>query len=60
MIGHDVIQPWAVFDTTLMGWRDSYEANYVYLDETPVILTAGLPEAIFSRIRPCCRCVVNH
>lgn len=40
MIGHDIIQPWAVFDTTLIGWQDSYEANYVYLDQTSVILTA--------------------
>jgi 2-polyprenyl-6-methoxyphenol hydroxylase-like FAD-dependent oxidoreductase len=40
MIGHDIIQPWAVFDAGLIGWQDSYEANYVYLDETPVILTA--------------------
>jgi len=41
--GHDIAEPWAVFDATLVGWSDSYEANYVYLDETPVILTA-LPE----------------
>jgi 2-polyprenyl-6-methoxyphenol hydroxylase-like FAD-dependent oxidoreductase len=40
MIGHDIIQPWAVFDATLIGWQASYEANYVYLDEIPVILTA--------------------
>ncbi len=43
MIGHDIIQPWAVFDATLVGWQESYEANYAYLDETPVILTA-LPD----------------
>ena len=43
MIGHDIIQPWAVFDATLVGWQDSYEANYAYLDQIPVILTA-LPE----------------
>ena len=43
MIGHDIIEPWAVFDATLPGWQESYEANYVYLDETPVILTA-LPD----------------
>ena len=24
MIGHDIIQPWAVFDATLVGWQDSY------------------------------------
>jgi len=43
MIGHDIVQPWAVFDATLVGWQDSYEANYAYLDEIPVILTA-LPD----------------
>jgi 2-polyprenyl-6-methoxyphenol hydroxylase-like FAD-dependent oxidoreductase len=43
MIGHDILQPWAVFDATLAGWQDSYEANYAYLDEIPVILTA-LPD----------------
>ncbi len=40
MRGHDIVQPWAVFDATLQGWQDSYEANYAYLDEIPVILTA--------------------
>lgn len=40
LLGHDIAEPWAVFDATLAGWPDSYEANYVYLDETPVILTA--------------------
>lgn len=41
--GHDITVPWAVFDATLAGWSDSYEANYAYLDEIPVIMTA-LPE----------------
>jgi 2-polyprenyl-6-methoxyphenol hydroxylase-like FAD-dependent oxidoreductase len=40
LIGHDIAEPWAVFDATLVGWSASCEANYVYLDETPVILTA--------------------
>ena len=40
LTGHDMAVPWAVFDATLMGWTDSYEANYAYLDEIPVILTA--------------------
>jgi 2-polyprenyl-6-methoxyphenol hydroxylase-like FAD-dependent oxidoreductase len=40
MIGHDITEPWAVFDATLRGWQESYEANYAYLDEIPVILTA--------------------
>lgn len=40
MSGYDLIRPWAVFDATLTGWPDAYEANYAYLDEIPVILTA--------------------
>ncbi len=40
MTGHDLAEPWAVFDATLVGWPDSYEANYAYFDEIPVILTA--------------------
>jgi 2-polyprenyl-6-methoxyphenol hydroxylase-like FAD-dependent oxidoreductase len=43
LTGHDITEPWAVFDATLAGWSDSYEANYAYLDEIPVILTA-LPQ----------------
>jgi 2-polyprenyl-6-methoxyphenol hydroxylase-like FAD-dependent oxidoreductase len=41
--GHDIQEPWAVFDATLAGWPDSYEVIYAYLDEIPVNLTA-LPE----------------
>lgn len=40
LAGHEIPHPWAVFDTTLTGWSDPYEANYGYLDEIPVILTA--------------------
>ena len=40
LAGHDLTESWAVFDATLSGWSDSYEANYAYLDEIPVILTA--------------------
>ncbi|TWT40036.1 Pentachlorophenol 4-monooxygenase [Thalassoglobus neptunius] len=43
MTGHDIEEPWAVFDATVAGWQNSYEGVYVYLDEVPVILTA-LPE----------------
>ena len=43
MTGHDIARPWAVFDATLSGWARSYEGNYAYLDEIPVILTA-LPQ----------------
>jgi 2-polyprenyl-6-methoxyphenol hydroxylase-like FAD-dependent oxidoreductase len=38
--GHDIAKPWAVFDTSLQGWADTFEANFVYLDTPPVILTA--------------------
>lgn len=41
--GHDIHQPWAVFDAAIPAWPKSYEANYAFLDPTPVILTA-LPE----------------
>jgi 2-polyprenyl-6-methoxyphenol hydroxylase-like FAD-dependent oxidoreductase len=41
--GHDIEEPWAVFDAGIGGWPFSYEANYAYLDETPIILTA-LPD----------------
>ncbi len=43
LAGHDIPEPWAVFDVTLTGWSESYEAIYGYLDEIPVILTA-LPD----------------
>lgn len=43
LAGHDYTESWAVFDATLEPWSDSYEANYAYLDEIPVILTA-LPQ----------------
>lgn len=38
--GHDIAEPWAVFDAGVADWPYSFEANYVYLDEVPVILTA--------------------
>jgi 2-polyprenyl-6-methoxyphenol hydroxylase-like FAD-dependent oxidoreductase len=41
--GRELEEPWAVFDATIADWPSSYEANYVYFDEIPLILTA-LPE----------------
>ncbi|GGC83462.1 3-(3-hydroxyphenyl)propionate hydroxylase [Chelatococcus reniformis] len=38
--GHDIGEPWAVFDAGVCGWPEPFEANYAYLDPTPVILTA--------------------
>lgn len=43
LAGHDIPEPWAVFDVTLTGWSEPYEAIYGYMDEIPVILTA-LPQ----------------
>lgn len=44
--GHDIAKPWAVFDATVPGWSETFEANFVYLDTPPVILTA-LPHQRF-------------
>ena len=41
--GHDIAEPWAVFDTTLQDWPEVYDVTLVYLDAIPVILTA-LPD----------------
>ncbi len=38
--GHDIEKPWAVFDASLTGWPHTHEANFGYLDELPIILTA--------------------
>ena len=38
--GHDIAKLWAVFDAKLQGWRNRYDANFVYLDQLPLILTA--------------------
>lgn len=38
--GHDITEPWAVFDAAIRDWPHAFEANYGYLDEVPLILTA--------------------
>jgi 2-polyprenyl-6-methoxyphenol hydroxylase-like FAD-dependent oxidoreductase len=38
--GHDIEEPWAVFDAAIPRWPFSHEANYAYLDQIPIILTA--------------------
>jgi 2-polyprenyl-6-methoxyphenol hydroxylase-like FAD-dependent oxidoreductase len=43
MTGHDITESWGVFDVTLVGWPESCEAIYAYLEEIPVILSA-LPQ----------------
>jgi len=44
--GHDIAEPWAVFDATLTGWVGSHQGNFAYLDDVAVILTA-LPDTRF-------------
>lgn len=39
MTGHDIEEPWAVFDASLAGREDDFETTLVYLEETMVILT---------------------
>ncbi len=39
MEGHDIEDPWAVFDVTLGGRTEDFETTLVYLEETMVILT---------------------
>ncbi|WP_313621333.1 FAD-dependent monooxygenase [Achromobacter sp.] len=50
--GHDINQPWAVFDAGISGWPHSFEANYAYLDQIPVILTALPDERWRVYLRP--------
>jgi 2-polyprenyl-6-methoxyphenol hydroxylase-like FAD-dependent oxidoreductase len=41
--GHEIGEPWAVFDATLQGWTERFDLTFVYLEAVPVILTA-LPD----------------
>jgi 2-polyprenyl-6-methoxyphenol hydroxylase-like FAD-dependent oxidoreductase len=38
--GHDFTKQWAVFDATLQGWTETFEATFVYLGTPPTIFTA--------------------
>jgi 2-polyprenyl-6-methoxyphenol hydroxylase-like FAD-dependent oxidoreductase len=38
--GHDIANPWAVFDATLQGWTDTFETSFVYFGAVPTIFTA--------------------
>ncbi len=38
--GHEIARTWAVFDATLLGWTDTYEGNFGFLDTITVSLTA--------------------
>ena len=50
--GHAIAQPWAVFDVTLTGWPREHEANYAFLDEDPVIITALPGDRWRAYVRP--------
>ena len=38
--GHDIANPWAVFDATLQSWTDTFETTFVYFGAVPTIFTA--------------------
>ena len=38
--GHDITNPWAVFDATIAGWTDTYETSFVYFGAVATIFTA--------------------
>lgn len=38
--GHELAKQWAVFDTTVEGWTDTYEGIFAFHDVLPIILTA--------------------
>lgn len=50
--GHAIPQPWAVFDVTLTGWPHRHEANFAFLDENPVIITALPANRWRAYVRP--------
>jgi 2-polyprenyl-6-methoxyphenol hydroxylase-like FAD-dependent oxidoreductase len=37
--GHDIPEPWAVFDAAIEPWTEAYDVTLVYLDPPSVILT---------------------
>lgn len=53
MEGHDIEEPWAVFDASLAGREDDFETTLVYLEETMVILTPlpGRRFRVYTRAR---------
>ena len=38
--GDALAKEWAVFDTSVQGWAESFEGTFVYLDDPGVVLTA--------------------
>lgn len=52
LLGHDIPEPWAVFDATIPDWPDVYDANYGYFDDIPLILTALPKKRWRAYVRP--------
>ncbi|WP_234050146.1 MULTISPECIES: FAD-dependent monooxygenase [unclassified Xanthobacter] len=50
--GHEIEEPWAVFDAKVSGWPYSHEGNFAYLEDTPIILTALPDERWRIYLRP--------
>ncbi len=50
--GHDIADPWAVFDLTLAGWASDLDVNFGFLDQPPVILTPLPGERWRAYLRP--------
>jgi 2-polyprenyl-6-methoxyphenol hydroxylase-like FAD-dependent oxidoreductase len=50
--GHDIAEPWAVFDANVPGWTEGFEGNFGYLDDVPVILTSLPGERWRVYLRP--------
>lgn len=53
--GHDIDDPWAVFDVTLEGWPHEYDLNYAFFDHPMVILTALPGKRWRAYLRPSSR-----
>lgn len=50
--GHPIEEPWAVFDATIPDFPHPFEANYAYLDDIPLILTALPGQRWRAYVRP--------
>lgn len=50
--GHDIADPWAVFDLTLGGWGSALDVNFGFFDDPPVILTPLPGERWRAYLRP--------
>jgi 2-polyprenyl-6-methoxyphenol hydroxylase-like FAD-dependent oxidoreductase len=50
--GHDIADPWAVFDLTLEGWASEFDVNFAFLEDLPVILSPLPGERWRAYLRP--------